>query len=377
MFRQRILKLFAAVVMSAASLFSTSAHADDTISGPLTLEKAAQLIFKQGLNNVERTDRDFSLPELLNAKIIDAPEYIRSKQGKPVLQVAVLNRTSLITDKLLGKVIDVVNKQVKKDFAPYYGILVKFHFFRDESTINWEKFVPLIITDLLLTDIAAIGFHDVQDFTGTNGDPISIWITNPPSLPEGTPYIIIPMGTPSTDYGVVPASLLGSPDLPPTFETIFSNVFSHEILETLANYAVNKVFRVQNGLAPNSIDFYRAEVCDPVEFNPGYIIRGFNVANFVLPSWFVFGLAEGPYDFLNTTPASFTPFSGEISITRASATPGAHLVFFDKVSLPSNPTVVFFTAPTVIFPFSAPVGLNAKIHNISQNVDTYSLVSSF
>ena len=53
-----------------------------------------------------------------DADKIKAPPYIKVKNGRPQMQIGVLNRTSLISHHLLKEVLEVVSKQVKEDFAP-------------------------------------------------------------------------------------------------------------------------------------------------------------------------------------------------------------------------------------------------------------------
>lgn len=352
MFTQRILRLFSMLAtITAAFCIATSFAAEAEL---FTIEKAKQMVSRQGQasSNVMENEFFHRRIEWLSLQK-NAPRFFIADE-MPVMRVAVLNRTKLVSDHLLKKVLKVVKKQVKHDFAPYYGMQVKFYTFENESEINWDKFVPLMIVDLLIADTDAIGFHDLQDSSEQNGDPISVWIANPPPLPDGIPYMIIPMGTPQTTYGVVPSALSKDPSLPPTFNTILSNVVSHEVLETLADFSIDKFFSLS---APTHIDFYSGEICDPVEFNPGYVIDDFNVANFVLPSWFVPNLGKGPFDFLNKTRRPFTPFEGEVNIIRANQT-GDRLVSLDYVSAASDPKHPFFTTPEVIFAFAIP-----KVHH--------------
>jgi hypothetical protein len=201
------------------------------------------------------------------------------------------------------------------------------------------RYVPLVIDDFLATDCGCISFHAFQAPGAFNGPPIGEYVFNPPVLPNGTPYIVIPMGDSSTDYGVVPASLSGDPTLPPTFDTIFSNSVSHEVLETLHNYTTNLWTLNANGNI-DSINEFINEVCDPVESTPGYVMCGYNVSNFVLPSYWTY-LSTGPYDFLNTVSAPFTPFAGEQSFIQVGPCGAENFVI---VSLPipfGDPTMPF------------------------------------
>lgn len=294
---------------------------------------------------------------------VNAPLYIKSEEGKlPVLQVAVINRTCLVSNCLLIKTLKAINTQVKHDFAPYYGIRIKFFLADDPKKIDWETHVPLIITDYLKDSCNCLALHDIQDSANENGTPISDYILNPPKLPNGTPYVIVPMGNSSTGYGVYWASkrFAGNPAFPPGFNNVFSKAVSHEVLNLLYNYSVNKFFAnligVQ-GQAPEQVNMYISEVCDPVMFSPGYTINNLYVSNFVLPSFWVPDLLVGPFDFLDTVPAPFTPYAGQLEFYK-SDNQGTRL--FKLVSEFSRPEhVVEIFIKTI---FSCP-GSNSKKQN--------------
>ena len=55
-----------------------------------------------------------------------APPFISSESGKPVMKIAVVNRTHKVSRHLLKETLKAVRKQVKRDFSPYYGIGVEF-----------------------------------------------------------------------------------------------------------------------------------------------------------------------------------------------------------------------------------------------------------
>ena len=244
----------------------------------------------------------------IDAEEVLAPPFIKVEEGRPVMQFAVLNRTSLISPAVLGKVLRAITKQVNEDFSPFYGIRARFQVFANELEVDWTQHAALIITDTLLQDCSCISFHAMED-SNLNGVLIETQITNPPDLPIGTPFIIIPMGDATTDFGIVPASLLGDPTLPPTFEGIFSFTVSHEVLDTLHNYTTNlATLNFEGNL--DFVDAFFNEVCDPVENAPGYRIDGISVSNFVLPSYWINDLATGPFDFQLTVPAPLTPFAG-------------------------------------------------------------------
>ncbi|MBS0654381.1 MAG: hypothetical protein JSR46_01260 [Verrucomicrobia bacterium] len=244
---------------------------------------------------------------------IKAPPYITSEDGEPTMHFVVLNRSSRISSELLKQVLRAVKKQVSRDFVPFYGIHAHFKVVRDQNHINWTTHVPLIIDDFLPDSAGCdfISFHSLQATDG-NGFPINEAVFNPPPIPNGTPYIVVPIGDSSTCYGVTPAFNGGAPFLPQTFDGLFSQAVSHEVLETLHNYTTNLATLDYSGdfFGPDTIVGFIDEVCDPVSFSRGYEIHGLNVANFVLPSYWVNDLSVGPYDFLNTVQAPFIPYGG-------------------------------------------------------------------
>ena len=85
-----------------------------------------------------------------------------------------------------------------------------------------------------------------------------------------------------------------------------STVLSHELLELLANPTVNAFLLDDSGRGTGCI--YNLEVCDPVEHQV-YEINGFPVSDFVTPRFYL-NSASGPYNFLDTIPAPFTPAPG-------------------------------------------------------------------
>lgn len=311
--KNKVLVLFASLAMSLATLVpSANMEAYDFLSRNLKAAKAADL--------ASLPASDFANMVALKKKchrLKNAPPYISSVNGFPEMQFAIIKRTNLISPELLCRTIEAIKIQVERDFGPYYGIEAKFHFFEDESRVDFGKFVPIFLVDFLETPVpGVIAFHNIQDSTEQNGVPISILIENAPALPDGTPYIIMPMGNADSGYGVLWAFLnfQGDPTLPPTFDGIFSWTQSHEVLETLHNYAVNEFYAINffdNEGNLEVIELYLGEVCDPVTFTPGYQIHDTYVADFVFPNFWVPTLQnQRPYNFLDTVTAPLTPYAG-------------------------------------------------------------------
>lgn len=249
-----------------------------------------------------------------HASRIKAPPYITSKNGQPVMNIVVINRSEAVSPLLLEKVLCAVKTQVEQDFAPFYGIQVKFRVVSNQNLVDWTRNVPLIIDDFLPESAGCgfISFHALES-DSDNGFPISEAVFNPPAIPQGTPYIVVPIGDNSTCYGITPVFDEDIPFFPETFDGFFCQVVSHEVLETLHNYTTNLATLdfSENFFGPSTIAAFFNEVCDPVSYNKGYKIDGLNVANFVLPSYWVNDLEQGPFDFLDTVQEPFTPYGGE------------------------------------------------------------------
>lgn len=303
---------------------------------------------------------------------IKSPPYIVSHKGNPRMRFAVLNRTTMVSCELLKRVLKVVAKQATCDFSPYYGIDAEFVVFKDgEQPHNWENFVPLILVDLLLptANFSGISLHGIQSFAVQN--PATLWanaidtyISNPPIIPDGLPYIIVPMGTATSGYGVFFYSTLGLPFLPPTFEGTLSEAISHETLETLWDPTVN-LWTTNFGPTDSPINYklYINEVCDPVQF-ANYQSKEcpqLYLSNFVLPSyWNPYGLSFAPFDFLNTVTAPLTPFAGQQLYIFTDTNP-CTVEFFTSFSSPSDPsTIIIFDQGPVLTPHLAATRLNEK-----------------
>jgi len=278
-----------------------------------------------------------------------APRYVAFDNNQPTVKIGVINQSSAVDSVLLEAILAAVTKQVVDDFFPYYGVGVNFRVLEDSSD-DWDVYVPLIITDTLTNPPQALAFHSMEDSTNRNGIPIHEFVVDSPVLANGTPYIVIPLGTIKGSYGVIPTAGSQNPFSPPTFETVLSFAISHEVLETLHNYGVNKYYSYQKfkGNTMISIDYFVAEVCDPVEHSPGYLIDGFNMSNFVLPSYWVPELAEGPFDFLDTVPAPLTPYAGELMYTATNSYGSQNYILssspYDPETLQHIPQEILFSS---------------------------------
>lgn len=337
-FKKRFVMLFAAMFFCAAYLLpSASLTAYEVFQSNSNLSEPE--LFRLLMKEASQLQSSCCFSQLRNA-----PPFVKSKKGFPELQVAVLNRSSGVSNHLLKRALEAVNTQVKCDFAPYYGIHVKFNVFEDERQIDWQKYSPLVITDFLLfPPDGAFAFVTIQDPSSLNGAPISDFIANPPPLPNGTPYGIILIGSVETETGIAWTATLGRHDIPPTFDTIFSYATSFCTLSVLGNLSINKYAQKFNDVGGLfNLEMYQTFPVSPVGNNPGYLVNCTNVENFALPSfWDSTGLATGPFDFLETTSAPLTPFQGRIFFFRMTDSGTDQFRLISPFNDPTNLQTVF------------------------------------
>lgn len=286
---------------------------------------------------------------------LNAPPYINTKCGTPVFNFVVVNSaTSLVTTAMLNQIFAAIQTQVTNHFAPYYGVNATFTISSNGTLPTpLSNNIPVFIVNTLVTpEAGAIAFHYVQN----SGDPVTDYIKGAPNLPNGLPYVVIPMGTKTSGYGVYWASLQMNESL----TQVLSEAISHEVLETLGNQVVSDYVI---GGGSNYILFCEHEVCDPVEFQNGYTINGVAVSNFVLPNYWnpMAATSFGQYDYLNTIKSPLTPYSGEQGFlyfaSNGSSQSGS------LVSNPSNPKNVTTVYNGPIFGMSFANQLNSVAAN--------------
>lgn len=178
--------------------------------------------------------------------------------------IAVLNHTGRTDFGYKGElqpIIDAINIQISRDFAPAWGIDAKLTLKDAPETGDW--IIELI--DHIDRDWA-LGYHYVDQ------------------------------GTPHAKIGVTEAIIYSR----------FSQVFSHEVLELLANPYINLQVVLPDASDKSAGKLYRLEICDPTYDYDGYEINGYMVSDFVFPSWFVVD-GKPPYNFARTITAPFTP----------------------------------------------------------------------
>jgi hypothetical protein len=216
------------------------------------------------------------------------------------VKIGILNRASNIDVGTLNKILKAIEKQVERDFSPYYGTKVDITIVDDQTKVDWDKTVPMIISnDFTNMDPDNLGSHGIVNLRGA----LDTIVTNPPELNIGSTVIFI--NAKAIYNNGVPFNL-------PTFEAELSTVMSHEVLELLGNYQNSKHYYTPYIAGPYILFdvHYVGETADPTEFAPGYKIDGVWVADFVLPSYWKREFEVGPYNFLDTIISPLSPYKG-------------------------------------------------------------------
>ena len=192
-----------------------------------------------------------------------------------MIQIAVINATTVLKDNDLKAMMDAVQVQVHRDFYPAWGIDANLNF------VAKGKKPPVNMSWIAVLDTAdqagALGYHDVTN--------------------EGLPLGKVFAKTTVDDGGKVSVTL------------------SHEVLEMLADPDVNLLCEIRSGRTRR---YFAYEVCDAVEAdNLGYDINGVTVSNFVTPAYFETFLPKGrQFDF-----------RGQLSAPIPAMMPGGYLAF--------------------------------------------------
>ena len=174
-----------------------------------------------------------------------------------MIEVAILNTSTVVPEAEISAVVDALQIQVSRDFAPLWGIDAKLIYVKPGDLIP-QKTSQLVILDD--SDSAEyLGFHDLT--------------------PDGYPLGKVFARSTIQDKGQWTVTL------------------SHELLEMLADPSINLVVEADD--AKGHSVFYAYEVCDAVEGDEfGYPINGIQVSNFVTPAYFeTFHKGDTQYDF--------------------------------------------------------------------------------
>lgn len=165
---------------------------------------------------------------------------------RPPISVAILNKSTAVTDSEVQAIIPALQKQVSRDLAPAWN--VDANIFLVAAGIN-----------------APAGSY-------------RIFIKDTTDIAEDTGYHNADYGGPYAQVFVLTARAAGQN---------WTIVLSHELLEMLVNPYTNLAGFVPSDDTALTGIYYDLEICDPVyPDDNAYQIDGVSVSDFVLPQWF-------------------------------------------------------------------------------------------
>lgn len=205
--------------------------------------------------------------------------------------ISIVNHSNgLVSDPELQHVIRAINRQVKEDFEPNWGMGATLVLDgRSEQTPSKMNMLDLRGDAIVyLWDEAdienALGYHDINA--------------------RGIPYGFVFMDL---------AKKLGEP---------WSTTLSHEVLELIGDPCVNLLSMGPHPASSDKIVFHWFEMCDAVQAET-YEIDGVEVSNFVLPLYFTDSDEPGGRnDFLGT-------LHGGKSLNSFGVNPGGYIGYFN------------------------------------------------
>ncbi len=184
--------------------------------------------------------------------------------GSTLLQaqtIAIINRTTNVSDTTLKNVMNAVAQQVHNEYKAKWAKDATFVFVgKSQSTSSsyWNVYIDQTKGDYHTTTSGAVG--------------------------SGTPVAYCHVKGVSTDY--------------------WTNTISHEVMEMRTDPLIDQVVTMPNGTKIN------VEVCDACETNDqGYRINNVLMSDFVYPSWFT-STGSAPYDYRGLISAPFQILSG-------------------------------------------------------------------
>lgn len=187
------------------------------------------------------------------------------------IKIAFINASTVINDSQAQAVMQALQTQVSRDFAPVWGVDAGLEFFKHNQAIPGECWWLVLLDNS--DQAGALGYHDITH--------------------EG-----LPLG-----------KIFAKSDL--QYGSEWSVTASHELLEMLEDPDINlTVFRQKSN---ESGILYAYEVCDACEADSdGYKIDDVLVSDFVYPSWFEdFKHPRGtPYDHMKKIKKPFLLLPG-------------------------------------------------------------------
>ena len=191
-----------------------------------------------------------------------------------MISVQVKNRSTVISDPEVAKVVAACNRQVARDFGPAYGIKAECKLVPVSTPLSSYDWQLIVVDD---ADAAgALGYHE----TTANGTPLGFCFAKT-----------------TQQYG-----------------GLWSVTFSHELLEMLCDPEINLCALDESGQK-----LYAYECCDACEDDSlAYDVGGVMVSDFVLPPF-----------WLSSTP-THAPLSFTGAVTKPlQILPGGYLAFLD------------------------------------------------
>ncbi len=172
------------------------------------------------------------------------------------IKIAVLNRSTVLTDAQVQAAMGALQKQVRNDFAPVWGVDADLAFVATGAQPALGSWWVAILDDS--DQATALGYHDLT--------------------PEGLPI----------------GKVFANSDL--RFGYSWTVTCSHEILEILVDPDIDLTAFVQSTETTGRL--YAYEVADACEADAyGYQIDGTLVSDFVYPAWFEYFRAAGSTQF--------------------------------------------------------------------------------
>jgi len=177
------------------------------------------------------------------------------------IKVSVINESTVLKDHDVQPVVNALQVQVTRDFAPHWGIDADVVYVpaghKPDPTTWW-----LVLLDNS-DQQGALGYHDLT----------------PTGLPMGKVFI-------KTDL---------------QYKLAWSVTMSHELLEMIADPDIDLTVFSQTSDTAGYL--YAFEMCDAVEDDSfGYAIGSVKVSNFVLPAYFQPGIPGNKWDFMGKLP---------------------------------------------------------------------------
>src|SRR5271168_2281290 len=185
---------------------------------------------------------------------------------KPMLQIAVMNESTAISDTEVQGMLPAFSSQWNRDLQPVWGVGdASFAFVPKGQSPAAGTWWVVFLDDS--DQAGALAYHDLTN----NGLPISkVFVKT------------ILADNASVSVGA-----------------------THEICEMAVDPWLNSAYQDPQGV------FWAGEVCDPVEDDQyGYEIGGVLVTDFVTPNWFAHQHAKSTIDFKGHVKTAFAVLSG-------------------------------------------------------------------